>query len=393
MKDPLPEKLQHAAVFDRVPIAAAEFSRWVSLLYAGALEPTPWSSLLMALREALHANWVTLILRLPTSTRQALIVNAGPSGVERANDQFSSEYAFAMDAFSGLPDEEVLSVADVLGDANWIASEFYRQFVSPYDIRYMIGADLHTAERVECRLRICRPENQGEFSVADKALCQVLLPHLRQAIHLHANLDSVDSERTLYASTVDNMLVGVVILDQDGVVVKTNSAAAEILAENDGLSLAGGAVRAADSAENGELIRLIEDALARIGGGLPILTGATSISRPSGRQKLGVLVRTIPLNDWSEGGRRSTVAVFIRDAGRHSKASHEFIRRLFELTPAETSLALLLAQGMSLDEAAEELAIRKNTARAHLRAIFSKVGVTRQTTLVHRILSSVASLA
>jgi DNA-binding CsgD family transcriptional regulator/PAS domain-containing protein len=393
MNDPPQEQRERSDPFDQISIVPAELSRWVGMLYAGALEPTPWSSLLVALREALHANWVTLILRLPTSTRQALIVNAGPRGVERANDQFSSEYAFAMDSFSGLPDGKVLSVADVLGDADWIASEFYRQFVSPYGIRYMIGADLHTAERVECRLRICRPAEQGEFSAPDRALCQILLPHLRQAISLHANLDSVDSERTLYASAVDNMLVGVVILDQDGVIVKTNSAAGEIFAENDGLSLMSGTVQAADPDENRELTRLIVNALARTGGGTSTLTGATSITRPSGRPKLGVLVRTIPLNDWSEGGRRSTVAVFIRDADRHSKASRELIRRLFELTPAETSLALLLAHGMSLDEAAEELAIRKNTARAHLRAIFSKVGVTRQTTLVHRILSSVAFLA
>ena len=38
------------------------------------------------------------------------------------------------------------------------------------------------------------------------------------------------------------------------------------------------------------------------------------------------------------------------------------------------------------DEAAAELNIRKNTARAHLRSIFSKTGVTRQTMLVRLLL-------
>jgi DNA-binding CsgD family transcriptional regulator len=36
--------------------------------------------------------------------------------------------------------------------------------------------------------------------------------------------------------------------------------------------------------------------------------------------------------------------------------------------------------------------VRKNTARAHLRSIFSKTGVTRQTTLIRLVLSSVAQL-
>ena len=44
------------------------------------------------------------------------------------------------------------------------------------------------------------------------------------------------------------------------------------------------------------------------------------------------------------------------------------------------------------DEAAEQLNIRKNTARAHLRSIFSKTNVTRQTSLVTLLLSSMSSL-
>ena len=84
--------------------------------------------------------------------------------------------------------------------------------------------------------------------------------------------------------------------------------------------------------------------------------------------------------------------MFIRDPTGSSQTSIDVLRQLFDFTPAEAALALQLANGYSLDEAAEELDIRKNTARAHLRAIFSKTGVTRQTTLVHVLLNSVISL-
>jgi DNA-binding CsgD family transcriptional regulator len=55
-------------------------------------------------------------------------------------------------------------------------------------------------------------------------------------------------------------------------------------------------------------------------------------------------------------------------------------------------LATALARGLSLDEAAVELGIARNTARAHLRAIFAKTGATRQAGLVRLVLRSVASL-
>ena len=87
------------------------------------------------------------------------------------------------------------------------------------------------------------------------------------------------------------------------------------------------------------------------------------------------------------------MAVFIRDPRHQPAPSHELVRRLFGFTSAEVALALLLTNGLTLDEAAAELNIRKNTARAHLRSIFSKTGVTRQTMLVRLLLNSVASVS
>lgn len=67
-------------------------------------------------------------------------------------------------------------------------------------------------------------------------------------------------------------------------------------------------------------------------------------------------------------------------------------RQVFGFTPSEAALAMELANGLSLEDAAQSLGIRRNTARAHLRAIFSKTGVRRQTELVRLILNSVVTL-
>ena len=86
------------------------------------------------------------------------------------------------------------------------------------------------------------------------------------------------------------------------------------------------------------------------------------------------------------------MVVYIRDAAGKSLASTAVTKQLFNLTPAETALSLELANGLSLEEAAEALNIRRNTARAHLRSIFSKTGVRRQTELVRIMLNSVMAL-
>jgi DNA-binding CsgD family transcriptional regulator len=65
---------------------------------------------------------------------------------------------------------------------------------------------------------------------------------------------------------------------------------------------------------------------------------------------------------------------------------------LFELTPAEAKLAMLLARGLSLAEVAAAQTISPHTARAQLKSIFAKTRVSRQAELVRLILKSVASL-
>ncbi|MDI9682530.1 helix-turn-helix transcriptional regulator, partial [Burkholderia cenocepacia] len=101
------------------------------------------------------------------------------------------------------------------------------------------GADLRTHDGVECRFRVCRSHRDHAFSATDKAVCNALLPHRALQVRLHAKFGMVESERTLYASTIDRMLVGTAILDERGAIMKTNSVADEIFAECDGLRVRG----------------------------------------------------------------------------------------------------------------------------------------------------------
>lgn len=68
------------------------------------------------------------------------------------------------------------------------------------------------------------------------------------------------------------------------------------------------------------------------------------------------------------------------------------LRRSFGLTAAETRLAARLKEGLSLKEAAVTLGVSVNTVRNQLRAVFDKVGLTRQSDLV-KALTDLGGLA
>ncbi|WP_028223667.1 helix-turn-helix transcriptional regulator [Paraburkholderia oxyphila] len=384
-----PEEGQDAGVMAGVDIS--QFSALMARVYQGPLEAVPWSGALELVRQHLDANYATLILRSPSSDRRGLMVHASGSG--KPDEASYNDYYYSLDPFVGLPADRVVTVDEVFGETGWLSSELYKQFLQPADVRYIMGADLRTESGVECRFRVCRKHGAAHFNARDKAFCALLLPHLRRAVELHSRLDVVESERTLYASAIDRMLVGIVTLDESGAIMNTNSVADEILSESDGLRIAHGNIEAMDGQENRTLQRLIRHAMMGHFGTAGPLVEAMPVTRSGDRAKLGVLVRTVPLSDWSEDNRRRPATVlFLRDPDRKSQRSQEIVRKLFDLTPAETSLALLLTNGLTLEEAAEELGISKNTARAHLRSIFSKTGVTRQATLVRILLGSVVPL-
>nr|WP_319000290.1 helix-turn-helix transcriptional regulator [Burkholderia cenocepacia] len=371
-----------------------EFSELMARIYDGPLEATPWAGALELIRRMLEANYVTLILRAAASDRRApLSVHASEYGPVVPDEASYNNYYYSLDPFVGLPADRVVTVDDVFGDTGWLSSELYKQFLKPSDVRYMLGADLRTTSGVECRFRVCRNHSAKQFSARDKAICGLLLPHLERAVELHSRLDTAEVERSIYAHAVNRIQVGIVTLDENGAIIDMNGVAEQILKQGNGLCIARGTIEATDAQENRTLKRLIRHAVMGHHGTAAALVEAMPITRRHDKPRLGLLVRTVLLSDWSEDNRRRlAVALLLRDPDNKPLGAHDIIRKLYDLTPAETSLALLLTNGLTLEEAAEESRISKNTARTHLRAIFSKTGVTRQAMLIRILLGSVVPM-
>jgi DNA-binding CsgD family transcriptional regulator len=116
-----------------------------------------------------------------------------------------------------------------------------------------------------------------------------------------------------------------------------------------------------------------------------------SVSRPSGSESFPVMVSTLWGNHLRYGlGRLDAplAVVFVTIPEEPQEAPAELLRRLFGLTPAEARLSERLVQGRTVDEAARDLDISTGTARIHLKSVFAKTGVSRQTELVAKILAT-----
>lgn len=369
-----------------------EFDEILGLCYNGPLEDVPWHDFLERLSERLNAVFTFFILRPPETDYDGLLIYGG-NNVATENIASYNQTYHALDPFVDLPANTVITVSEMVGFEEWKNCVYYKQYLEHTGVLHILGVDLYTPDGIHCRLRACRMTGSEDFNDEDKAVVAALLPHLQRAVIIHSRLNTMEAELRLYQGTMDRMYIGTIIVDENGRLLRINTAAEEIIGEGDGLMLSSGALKAEYNEETRDLIQAVKQAVNRTPEDTPGLVKALAITRPSGKAKLGLLIRSVPLTEWSDGTRCPAAVVFIRDPERHTFNSYQDImRELFDLTPAEASLAMLLANGLTLDEAAEEMGIRRNTARAHLRMIFSKTEVTRQTELVRVLLNSVLPL-
>lgn len=373
---------------DCSPLSIDRFSDLLGALYDTAQDTDSWPACLERLRREFSGNYCSLIVRRASTTDLGYVISA--SGDMRV---LSSQHPmFELSPFSCLRPERVATISDLLAPDDWRASQYYRDWCEPHGVFHVMAVDIELPHVGGYGFRVTRPAEAPPFSAADRSLCEHLIPHLRRALGLYSAVNHDRQVDSMYRHAMGQLMVAVFVLDKDGVILERNAMADDIVALGDGISVASQKLCASFPAENRKLYQMIQKVLTHDKLGEPAMVEAMSLSRPSGRVAWGVVAQAIHATEWTEGKKRPCVAVFMRDAESRAEPPARLAQQLFQLTPAETALAIQLANGLSLDEASEVLNIRRNTARAHLRSIFSKTGVRRQTELVRIFLNSVALL-
>ena len=218
---------------------------------------------------------------------------------------------------------------------------------------------------------------QQQFSEGEREIARFLLPHLSRAWHIHQRLHLLAAGE----SVLDTLPIGVVFLAADGRAIYSNRAAEEMFRGNDGMSLREGVLSAIDTRANAQLGKAIDAALSP--GPSKSVPAAVSVPRSAGCREYLVVAAPLRLRLQQFVGTALPAAVaLITDPERKKSTCSELLIRVYDLTPKEAMLGTKLSEGKSVKQAAVELSMSYETARTHLRRIFSKTATSRQTELL-----------
>ncbi|HWJ73303.1 MAG TPA: helix-turn-helix transcriptional regulator [Kaistia sp.] len=220
-------------------------------------------------------------------------------------------------------------------------------------------------------LPLLKGQGQGHFDRTDAARLERLAPHFRRLIHLSEAFDR--SRLVAGMDAIDMIGRGAALLDWRGKVIRLNRHAEQLIGQQ--LLLRAGMLVAAEADQDLNLQAFIRAAIRREALPGPVLVGTSRGSR------LHVDLMPVSGNAADLFPRSTTVLVFTT-LGRGPMPPERVLRRLFGLTPGEARLAVRLATGEDLAEAASALGIARETARSVLKQIFEKTETHRQVELV-----------
>lgn len=363
----------------------AEFSRLVLALNASLLSDDPWREFLLMLRDQTNARYGTLILTPPDPSLTTMIT---PTATSESIQRYLDRY-LEMDPFVGLPEGKVATLYEYVGEAALKNSTYYKEWVESMDGSHVLGVDLRMSGGYEARLRLTRAPGGEPFNREETERVEDIVPHLRQVIECYQRLETSRSEHAIMIGAIEQFAVGTVILDHNLKILKINEVAASILADGDGISAVGGRIALANPARDAELRKRLKEAVATpdLGGRSVFLA-----ERPSGHRDIGIVIQPVEIQGFMHTGSAPALALFLGDPERQCVVTSDAVRKLFNFTPTEAAISASLANGVSVIETAHRLGIAENTVRAHLRSIFDKTGVNRQSQLVHLIHTSLPEL-
>ncbi len=346
----------------------------INRFFDAALNPDDWPSALDDVARALGAGAGGATLVIGTSSRPTLVES---TTIKPAVAEYF-RYGAPMD-----PRED--RVRPKLGDGfladyrHFTPEEierdpFYQDFLRPVGLGWHAVACLADGPD-EVVLSLKRPWSQGHYEGSEIEALDKVLPHLRAAAVAARQAWGMALDDQL--ATLDRVGHGALLVDRHG--RPTTIGAGVTL--GDGLTVSGGTLRAAYAADQAGLDLVIAVATAGAAPADLPPPPAVPLRRPSGKRPL--VVRALPL----DAARRSLLApaiamVLVADLERRPRVAAEVARAVFELTPKEAELAVRLAAGETVEEAADAMAISKAHARQRLKIVFDKTDTRRQSELI-----------
>lgn len=242
-------------------------------------------------------------------------------------------------------------------------------------------------------MAVYRDEHLGPWSDAEREHFRDICDLTRRSALLHKDHATTHAMADSTLNILNSSPRGILSLSLDGKIHFANTAAEAILTANDGITSSNGKLTFADKSVQAELNEFLETvAILRPEQLVPDNPAASrdaKAKRKSDRKPYQLLFYVLAVSTWSVESLSSdrNVIVYIFDPQERIVPKTEQLQKYYGLTKAQAKVAINMYTHSNIVTVAEKLGISVNTARSHLRVIYSKTGANNQSDLISLLTS------
>lgn len=361
----------------------------IAAIYDAPLADRPWASLAPILRSVTNASSVMFKFTPSGRSDGDVIVADAEWDFHDSSDLYRRVYQYQDPvSYEHMSVGKFYRFEDLIARDVLLQSDFYTRFCKPLNIEHAFFCYLGRHDDVDAWLSGARGAARGPFSNDEAYSIRNLLPHLDRAVQIYSRLERQRSETRLYAQTVAALGVGVVLLDGQGSIVGTNTEADEILASEAPILISEGRLSLVGAARR-HYAQILEKVASD-----PAAPAQTMIANAESGRNVNLIVRRAEHLTGLAANNGPAFVVYLK-RGSHGSSPRmvPFVAEYFGLTQVEARLAVMLTDGLALDEIAIHLGVTRTSARTYCKRVLAKTGASRQAELVRLVLTSLARLA
>ena len=283
------------------------------------------------------------------------------------------------------PDSRVVHVTDLYTEEELRTSPTYNEMLYRTGTQNALNVRVDGPYESRIIWAIADPIEPGGWAPDQIEMVERLLPHIRQFFRIRQTLVSAEALGTSLAGLLDNTRIGVIYLDRRGRIVEANDRARGFLRQGDGLLDRDGFLRARLPATDADLQRLLAGAPPVLGGG--DIGGSITVRRWPGRLRLALHVSPVGNRQAEFSAHRVAALALIVEPGDQPRIDPDFVASILGLTPAESQVAVSLAEGRTIRDIAAATRRQESTVRWFMKQVYNKLGISRQADLVRLVLS------
>lgn len=380
--------------------AEEQLSGMLDLIYEGPLERRPWQTFVDKLREVTGATRVSIQLYRPEDAEHDIRVTASTHPDSKIDwrllrDTYRHDY-LASDPIRhfNLVPGQVVTLDDCRGSA------FRDELLVPMGIDNYIRTSFSEPGGMSGWLQLIGHRPTAVFNKGRALeLLGELLPHLGRALRLYVRILINQGEKAVYQKAISHLAFGTVVLDGKGKILDTNGVASTLIGKYADVKIVDNRLCLSNEDTNRELQAAISAAI--LATKQPIAEEYAELVRlrSSCGALIAFLVLPTPLVVLYQGDHAPNVIIYMCDLEQHIgdqrgrlKSAEMLVAKLFKLSRSEARIAVLLADGLTMAEAALAMGITEGSARSYTKRIYEKTEINRQSDLIRLIYRSVALL-